>query len=72
MFVNQTQVQADLRYLLLELVTCELYPTLRMDVTSYHIYCIFNTHAHMYHSKITMVGDVVPYYTVTAVVPTLK
>ena len=24
------------------------------------------------HSKITMVGDVVPYYTVTALVPTLK
>ena len=24
------------------------------------------------HRKITMAGDVVPYYTVTAVVPTLK
>ena len=24
------------------------------------------------HSKITMAGDVVPYYTVTALVPTLK
>ena len=25
-----------------------------------------------FHSKITMAGDVVPYYTVTALVPTLK
>ena len=33
---------------------------------------IFNVPVTVGHSKITMAGDVVPYYTVTALVPSLK
>ena len=40
--------------------------------TNLHIQILLNSYVGFVHSKITIAGDVVPYYTVTALVPTLK